>query len=142
VLATGLDARLRSWTDRRKQTNGNHEGQGSWQLRLVGRDSIPVTFAVGVVLSFPGISYLNALDHIVKLEPGSVPTMLLVVYFCVMQQLLLELPLLGYLLAPEWTQDTVTRFRAWLDRKGRHLGVIGACAIAALLLIRGLITLS
>jgi len=33
----------------------------------------------------------------------------LVVFFCVMQQLLLELPLLGYLFAPERTQATVTR---------------------------------
>jgi hypothetical protein len=143
ALATGLDARLRSWNARRKQTKGKGgKDKEGWQLQLLGRGSMPVTFAVGVVLSFPGISYLNALDHIVKLDPGSVPTVLLVVYFCVMQQLLLELPLLGYLLAPEWTQAAVTGFRAWLDRRGRRLGVIGACAIAALLLIRGLITLS
>ncbi|MGI8506711.1 MAG: GAP family protein [Solirubrobacteraceae bacterium] len=145
VLATRLDARLRGWPERRQQAKGKagkDKDKESWQLRLIGRGSARITFGVGVVLSFPGVSYLNALDHIVKLDPGSVPTVLLVVFFCVMQQLLLELPLLGYLLAPEWTQDAVTRFRAWLDRRGRRLGVIAACAIAALLLIRGLITLS
>ncbi len=144
VLATRLDARLRGWQGRRQQAKGKaaKQDQESWQLRLLGRGSARITFGVGVVLSFPGISYLNALDHIVKLDPGSAPTVLLVVFFCVMQQLLLELPLLGYLFAPEWTQATVTRFRAWLDRRGRRLGVIGAGAIAALLLIRGLITLT
>ncbi len=143
VLAIRLDARLRSWHERRQQVKGKADkDKEGWQLRLLGRGSMRVTFVVGVMLSFPGISYLTALGHIVKLDPGSVPTVLLVVYFCVMQQLLLELPLLGYLFAPEWTQDAVTRFRAWLDRRGRQLGVIGATAIGALLLIRGLITLS
>jgi len=142
ILATRLDARLRGWQERRKQARGKaaKEKEG-WQLRLLGRGSMRVTFAVGVVLSFPGVSYLNALRHIVGLAPGSIPTVLLVVFFCVMQQLLLELPLLGYVFAPEWTQDTVIRFRAWLDRRGRLLGVIGAVAIGAFLVIRGLIIL-
>ena len=38
-----------------------------------------MTFVVGAVLSFPGVSYLDALDHIHKLNPGTVPTVLLVV---------------------------------------------------------------
>lgn len=142
VLATRLDARLRSWQGRRKQAKGKAEKEKEgWQLRLLGRGSMWITFAVGVVLSFPGVSYLNALRHIVGLDPGSVPTVVLVVFFCLMQQLLLELPLLGYLFAPEWTQATVTRFRTWLDRRGRRLGVIGAAAIGAFLVIRGLIIL-
>ncbi len=55
VLATCLDARLRSWQGRRKQAKGKakQEMEG-WQLRLLGRGSMRVTFAVGVVLSFPG----------------------------------------------------------------------------------------
>ena len=43
-------------------------------------------------------------------------TVVLVVYFCVMQQILLEVPLLGYVFAPAWTQDIVARFKAWLSR--------------------------
>ena len=67
--------------------------------------------------------------------------MLLVVGFCLMQQMLIELPLVGYALAPEWTQDAVVRFRAWLGRSGRRAGVIGAAVVGAYLLGRGLITL-
>jgi hypothetical protein len=52
-------------------------------------------------LGFPGVSYLDALDHMHKLNPGTVLTVLLVVYFCMMQQILLEVPLLGYIFAPE-----------------------------------------
>ena len=53
-----------------------------------------------------------------------------------MQQILIEVPLLGYAFAPESTQDKVTRFKTWMARKGRTAAVIGVVLIA-----RGLITL-
>ena len=67
--------------------------------------------------------------------------MLLVIGFCLMQQILLEIPLLGYVFAPERTQDTVTRFKDWMARKGRTAAVIGAAVIGILLVGRGVITL-
>jgi hypothetical protein len=81
------------------------------------------------------------LDHIHKLDPGTVATVALVVYFCLMEQLLLELPLLGYVLAPDHTQDWVTRFRAWIGRSGRTAVVIGAAVIGVWLTTRGVINL-
>jgi hypothetical protein len=52
---------------------------------MLGRGSVAITFALGAVLSFPGVSYLNALGHIVKLNLPTVPTVLLVVYFVTVQ---------------------------------------------------------
>ena len=68
---------------------------------MLGKGDPKVTFLVGMVLSFPGVSYLTALDKIHHLNPGTVPTVLLVIGFCLMQQILLEIPLLGYVFAPE-----------------------------------------
>ena len=113
----------------------------SLPLRMLGKGDPKVTFVVGAVLSFPGVSYLDALDHVHKLNPGSVPTVLLVIGFCLMQQILLEVPLLGYVFAPESTQDKVTRFKTWIGQKGRTAIVIGAAVIGAYLLVRGVITL-
>ena len=113
----------------------------SLPIRLLGKGDPRVTFVVGMILSFPGVSYLTALDKINKLNPGTVPTVLLVVGFCLMQQILLELPLLGYLFAPESTQDRVNRFKTWIARKGRTAVVIGAALIGAYLVARGVITL-
>ena len=107
---------------------------------MLGKGDPKVTFVVGAVLSFPGVSYLDALDHIHKLNPGTVPTVLLVVGFCLMQQILLEVPLLGYVFAPDSTQDRVNRFKAWMGRKGRPAAMIGAAVIGAILLARGVIT--
>jgi hypothetical protein len=128
------DAKLKAKEEAGKPTE-------SLPLRLLGKGDPRVTFVVGAVLSFPGVSYLDALDHIHKLNPGTVPTVLLVLFFCFMQQLFLELPLLGYVFAPDRTQDTVTRFRSWMSRSGRTAAVIGAAVLGIWLIARGLITL-
>jgi len=113
----------------------------SLPLRLLGKGNPWVTFMVGAALTFPGVSYLDALDHIHKLNPGTAATVALVIYFCLMQQLLLELPLLGYVFAPDRTQDRVTRFRAWMGRSGRTAAVIGAAVIGVWLTARGVVNL-
>jgi hypothetical protein len=142
VLGTGRTARLEERRRRRKQAKEEAgEAKQSWPERMLGRGSARVTFAVGVVLTFPGVSYLAALDRMAKLDAGVPATVLLVLGFCLMQQMLLELPLLGYAIAPEWTQDAVSRFRAWLGRNGRRAGAILAAAIGVLLVVRGVITL-
>jgi Sap, sulfolipid-1-addressing protein len=128
------DAKLKAKEEAGKPTE-------SLPLRMLGKGDPKVTFVVGALLSFPGVSYLDALDHIHKLNPGTVPTVLLVIGFCLMQQLLLEVPLLGYVFAPESTQDRINRFKAWMSRKGRPAAVIGAAVIGAILVTRGVITL-
>jgi hypothetical protein len=146
VLATGRDQPFQQRRREKKDAKLKaREKAGkpteSLPLRLLGKGDPKVTFVVGVVLSFPGVSYLDALDHIHKLNPGTVATVALVVGFCLFQQLLLEVPLLGYVFAPDGTKDKVTRFRSWMGRKGRTAAVIGAAVIATWLIVRGLITL-
>jgi hypothetical protein len=142
ALKSDRDAPLQERRRRRREAKeAAGEAKESWPERMLGRGSARVTFAVGVVLTFPGVSYLTALDRMAELDAGVAPTVLLVIGFCLVQQLLLELPLLGYAFAPERTQDTVTRFRAWLGRNGRRGGMIFAAAIGVLLVIRGVVTL-
>jgi hypothetical protein len=146
VLRTGRDQPLQERRRQKKDAKLKARQEAgkpteSLPLRMLGKGDPRVTFVVGAVLSFPGVSYLDALDHIHKLNPGTVASVLLVIYFCLMQQILLELPLLGYVFAPERTQDTVTRFKAWMARSGRTAAVIGAAVIGVLLIARGVITL-
>jgi hypothetical protein len=140
VLGTGRDAPLQE-RRRRRQEAKEAEKKESFPERMLGKGSARVTFALGVVLTFPGVSYLTALDRMAKLDAGVPATVLLVLGFCLMQQLLLELPLLGYTFAPDWTKDAVARFRVWLGRNGRRAGVTLAAAVGALLVLRGVITL-
>ncbi len=144
VLATDRDQGLRERKARRKSEklakNGEEEKE-ALPMRLLGRGSPRISFVVGLLLSFPGVSYLAALSHIDKLDAATVPTALLVIGFCLMQQTILEVPLIGYALAPERTQEAVNGFRAWLGRNGRRAGIIVAAVLGVLLIIRGIVEL-
>jgi Sap-like sulfolipid-1-addressing protein len=59
----------------------------------------------------------------------------------VIMLVLLELPLIGYALAPEWTPAAVERLKGWLNRHGRRAGAIGAAVIGVALIVRGAIGL-
>jgi hypothetical protein len=123
---------------RRKKQKSEKE---SWPQRMLGRGSPKVAFAVGAVLSFPGASYLVALNRLVHLDPGAGATVLLVVLFCVIQAVFLEAPLIGYAISPERTQRAVDGFRRWLSERGRIAGARVAIVIGVLLLVRGTLEL-
>jgi hypothetical protein len=146
VLRTGRDQPFRERRRGKKEAKLEARKRAgkpteSLPLRMLGKGDPKVTFVVGALLSFPGVSYLDALDHIHKLNAGTVASVLLVLYFCLMQQLLLEVPLLGLVLAPESTAAKVASFKDWMARKGRTVAVIGALVIGLWLLVRGIVTL-
>lgn len=144
VLATDRDQPLRERRTRRKEKKleaSDGEEKEALPLRLLGRGSPRVAFVVGLLLSFPGLAYLTGLSHIHKLDVAAVPTALLVIAFCLIQQLLLEIPLVSYFLAPEETAGRVERFRAWLSRNGRQAAIIGAGVLGSLVIVRGVVGL-
>jgi hypothetical protein len=146
LLRTGRDQRFQQRRQAKKEAKQRAKEEAgkpteSLPLRLLGKGDPKLTFVVGALLSFPGVSYLDALDHIHKLNPGTVATVALVLYFCLMQQIFLELPLGGYVFAPERTRQTIANFRGWMARSGRSAAVIGLAVIGLWLLTRGIITL-
>lgn len=142
ALLSGRGEDLRARRKQRKEAKAGGEPKQSWPERMLGRGSARVTFVVGLALSFPGVTYLTALDRMAKLDASDAELVLLVVVFCLIQQVLLELPLIGYAVAPEWTQGAVTRFREWIGRNGRRTAGYVALILGALLILRGLLTIS
>jgi hypothetical protein len=142
VLGTGRDEPLQERRRHRKEEKeATGEAKESWPDRMLGRGSARVTFVVGALLTFPGVSYLAAMDRIAKLDVPDPLTALIVIVFCVFQLLLLELPLLGFAIAPEWTKGAVAGFRAWLGRNGRRAAIWVAAVVGCLLVLRGVIEL-
>jgi len=146
VLGTGRDQPLQARRREKKDAKLKAKREAgkpteSLPLRMLGKGDPRVTFVVGAVLSFPGVSYLTAIHEMHKLNPGTIPTVLLIIGFCLMQQILLEVPLLGYVFAPDRTRDTIDGFKAWMARKGRPAVVIGAGVIGVALIARGVVTL-
>jgi hypothetical protein len=138
VLAGGHDQRLK---ERRKAKKGGEEVEKgpSKVEQLLGRGSARVTFALGVVLTLPGVSYLAALRDIQELGYGDVGQALVIVGFNLMLLVFLEVPLVGYFVAPERTVVEVQRFRGWLTNSGRRMAINFAWILGALLILRGLI---
>jgi hypothetical protein len=141
ALTIGLVLRSNMGEARRQRKKEAKEASGKepWTQRMLGRGDPRVAFAIGALLSFPGASYLVALNRLNHLDPGVAATIFLVVLFCVIQDLLLEVPLIGYALSPERTQQGVDRFRRWLSERGRIAGARVAIVVGTLLLIRGIL---
>jgi hypothetical protein len=143
LLARGRDEPLRNWRRERKARKASkREPKDPWHTRMLQRGSVGVTFLVGAAMSFPGVGYVNALDHIAHLNPSVVTVLLLVAYFCVMQQILLEGALIATVFAPTRTQHAIVRFKAWFTGHGRQLAMVGLTALGVLLAVHGLLTLS
>jgi hypothetical protein len=136
VLHGDHDRRLK---ERRRAGKPAVEKGPSKVEQLLGSGSPRVTFALGVVLTLPGVSYLAALRDLQALGYGTAGEILVIVGFNAMLLILLEVPLLGYFVAPERTVVEVQRFRAWLTRSGRRMAIYGAAGLGALLIVRGLI---
>ena len=116
------------------------KGPPRWK-RALDNGSPRTTFAVGALLTLPGASYLAALGQIVEGGYGTTQSVLMVVLANVIMLMLLEVPLLGYMLKPDWTPGAVERAKAWVIRHARRAAVIGTGTLGGLLVLRGVITL-
>jgi hypothetical protein len=139
VLATGRHERRR---ERRRERKGpkKEKGPPRWQQALA-KGSPRLTFVVGAILTLPGASYLGALHGIAELNYATVPTVLLVLMVNVIMLALLEVPLICFAVAPDWTPTAIQRGKDWFALNAHRFAVIGTATIGSLLIIRGLITL-
>jgi Sap, sulfolipid-1-addressing protein len=111
-----------------------------WE-RALSRGSPRVTFALGVALTLPGASYLAALASVSKLDYGTAATVLVVLLVNVIMLALLEIPLVGFYVAPEATPAAVERAKSWFSRNAIKAVIAGAAGVGTLLILRGVITL-
>jgi hypothetical protein len=139
VVGTGRDKRRRTRTARRREEAKN-KPPPRWKRQL-SKGSARDTFLVGVLLSFPGVSYIAGMNVLSKQHIGTAAAVLAVIGFNLIMLILLELPLLGYATRPDWTAATVARFNGFLSRRGGRVALIGATAIAVVLIARGMLNL-
>ena len=125
---------------KKKEKEGVEKGPSKVE-KVLGRGSARITFLVGMVLTLPGVSYLAALHELDKLNYSVAVTILVILGFNFMLLILLEIPLIGYVFAPERTVVAVQDFRAWLSRNGLKAGIYVAAGLGVLLIVRGVIEL-
>ncbi len=139
VLGTGRDQRVVERRRERKAAKGP-SGPPRWQQAL-GRGSARTTFVVGALLTLPGATYITALYRIADENLADPLTVAVILAFNLIMLMLLEIPLLAYTIAPDWTPKAVERFKAALRERGRGWAVRGAAIVGILLIARGIVTL-
>jgi Sap-like sulfolipid-1-addressing protein len=139
VLYTGRVERLKDRRRERKAAKGD-KGPPRWQREL-SKGSARTTFVVGALLTLPGASYLAGLDQLHKLHYATAVTVVIVIGFNLVMLWMLEVPLVSFLVAPEWTPAAVERAKLWVSRRAHTFAIRGFTAIGALLIIKGLIGL-
>jgi Sap, sulfolipid-1-addressing protein len=101
---------------RRERKEAKQEkGPPLWQ-RTLSQGSARMTFVVGALLTLSGGSYLIGLHKIAGQNAGTAATVGMVLLFNLIMLALLELQLLGFLVAPDWTRGAVDHFKEWFAR--------------------------
>ncbi|HUE27821.1 MAG TPA: GAP family protein [Solirubrobacteraceae bacterium] len=139
VLATGRDRHAAERRRARRAAKAD-KGPSMWQREL-GKGSARIAFVVGALLSLPGASYLAGLTRLSKLRYSTAATVLTIVVFNLIMLALLEIPLIAFAIAPEWTPRAIERAKAWIGRHWRRFLVRFNTVIGALLVIKGLLQL-
>ncbi len=129
---------IEGWRTRHPRRRQPKPKEGpSWVERRLDRATAGIAFLVGAAINLPGPFYLLALGDIAH-GPSTIEQLLLILLFNAIMFLLLEIPLVGYLVNPDWTARAVAATGAWLTTN--RLRVIGALlgVISAGLVVQGL----
>jgi Sap, sulfolipid-1-addressing protein len=139
VVRSGRQERITERRHARKAANPD-KSPPRWRREL-SKGSARTTFLVGMLLTLPGASYLAGLNDIHKLHYSTTATVLLVIGFNLVMLWLLEVPLVSFVIAPDWTPRAVARAKVWVSRHSHVFVVRGLTALGALLIIKGVVGL-
>jgi Sap, sulfolipid-1-addressing protein len=138
VLKTGRDKSYRDRRAERKRAKPHKTPR--WQ-KVLTEGNPRFAIVVGALLTLPGASYLAALTSIAKLNASTAVTVLIVLLVNVIMLALIEVPLICFTVAPDWTPQAIERVKAAFRRNGRRLGIYLAGGVGSLLILRAVITL-
>ena len=143
LLYALLSGRGHSLADRRerKKAKQAESDKPSWSDRILGHESVALTFLLGIALNLPGALYLVALTQIASADQGTVADVLQVLVYNLIMFAWAEIPLIAYGLAPERTEAFIKKVHDWLGAHLRQIA-IAICGIAAIYLtIKGAVGL-
>jgi hypothetical protein len=138
AIQSGRVARARA--QRSEKRAGQPKKTPRWQEALSG-GSARTTYVIGLLLSFPGASYLASLTEISRHDLSIVEVVVVVLAVNAVMLILLEVPLLCFTVAPDWTPTAVDRLKAWLAEHGGKALVIALTVIGLVFIVRAIITI-
>jgi hypothetical protein len=137
VLLSGRDRRLLERRRRKQAEKKAESDKPGWSDRVLARQSIVLTFVVGMALNLPGALYLVALKEIAAADQSTAEDLFQLVVYNLIMFAWAEIPLLGYGFAPEKTEALIKRVHEWLGSHTRQIAIAICGLFAVYLTIRG-----
>jgi Sap-like sulfolipid-1-addressing protein len=106
--------------------------------RAVGGDSLWIAWVAGAAYGVPGAYYLAAMALLAKLDASAETNVLVIVGFNLIMFALIELPLVGLLVAPDRTRSAAENLNGWMTRHRQTLIAFTAAAVGIYLFVSGL----
>jgi hypothetical protein len=138
VIRTGRDTWWRERIARFREERGD-KPTPRWR-RALRTGSPRVAFVVGVCLTLPGVAYLIGMNAIADQGYSDVDAVAAVVLFCAIMLLLVEVPLVAALFAPERADRAIEHVGAYLRANIRTILLRVGMIVGALIALRGVLT--
>jgi len=127
--------------EQRKEKKADKEEKTPRWREVMSKGRLRDTFIVGALLTLPGASYLAGMSEISDQALSTPTTVLCVIGFNLVMLAILEVPLLGYTFAPDWTRKAMERFKEVLTQHGERILFSVASIMGLALVLRGLVEL-
>lgn len=114
----------------------------SWMQRVLARGSFRLAFLVGMAFSLPSVYYLAALKDIAYTYGTSAEAIGVILAFNIIQFLIIELVLLGYIARPEGAKKATLASKAWAIAHAYGIAEVAALVIGVFLVTRGITDLA
>lgn len=142
VLALGagafMVARIARSADSGKQSADPDKAGKGILSRMIANPSPGTAFAAGVLVFTPSVSFIAAIQAVATAGASIELSVLALAIVVVINLLLVWLPILAFLAAPDRTSRTLTAFNGWLRAHGRTLAAIVLVVAGAVLTVNGL----
>ena len=133
LLAAYVLARVRDLPLRRRKPASKPK-RSPFATRAI-ESGAPLAFVAGVLLNIvPGVFPIIALKNLAELDYSTAETMTVLVGFYLVTFAFVEIPIMSFVVAPEWTRARVDQFNRWLAANQRRV-VIWALVIGGVYLI-------
>jgi hypothetical protein len=110
--------------------------------KLVASPGPVSAFVVGVLVFTPGVTFIAAMQVIATAQASIEAIVTAALLVVIINVMLVWLPVVLYLLAPDVTSRRLTAFNAWLRGHGHLLLTVGLLAAGAILIVNGALGLA
>jgi MFS family permease len=124
-----------------KQPDPDKPKQGMMS-KLVANPAPAMAFVVGLLVFTPGVTFIAAMQVIATARASIEQIVTAAALVVIINVMLVWLPIVLYLVAPDVTSRRLTAFNTWLRTHGHLLLTVGLLAAGAILIINGALGLA